>query len=123
MRVAEHGLRALAKERKISLPRNKPIDWATWQEIIKELSKESSRIGEKVAAGAPKDNALGFYSGTISDLNAFKDEFRNQVMHVRKEYDEYQSLRALTKVHAFMETLSSKMDHKHQRIRWGLKFP
>jgi hypothetical protein len=37
MRVAEIGLRALAKERQISLPKNKPIEWATWQEVLKVL--------------------------------------------------------------------------------------
>jgi hypothetical protein len=122
MRVAERGLRALAKERKVSLPRNKPIDWATWQEIIKELSDEATKIGLKAAAGAAKDSALSFYSGAISDLNAFKDEYRNQVMHVRKDYDEYQALRALVKVQAFMEHISERMDYRGRRIRWGLKF-
>jgi protein-disulfide isomerase-like protein with CxxC motif len=104
------------------LPRNKHIDWGAWQEIIKELTKEAAKIGEKASAGAAKDNALSFYSGAISDLNAFKDEYRNQVMHVRKEYDEHQALRALVKVREFMERVSEKMNHKHQRIRWGLKF-
>jgi hypothetical protein len=122
MRVAEYGLRALAKERKIQLPRNKPIDWGTWQEIIKELTKEATKIGEKASPGTAKDNALSFYSGAISDLNAFKDEYRNQVMHVRREYDEHQALRALVKVQAFMERISEKMNHKNHGIRWGLKF-
>jgi hypothetical protein len=122
MRVAEYGLRALAKERQIQLPRNKPLDWGTWQEIIRELTKEATKIGEKASAGTAKDNALSFYSGAISDLNAFKDEYRNQVMHVRKDYPEHQALRALVKVHAFMERISEKMTHKHHRIRWGLKF-
>lgn len=122
MRAAEHGLRAVAKERRIQLPRNKHIDWATWQEVITELGNEVTRIGTKASAGTAKDNALSFYSGAIADLNAFKDEYRNQVMHVRKEYDEHQALRALIKVHAFLERISEKMNYKHNRIRWGLKF-
>jgi hypothetical protein len=122
MRVAEHGLRAVAKERKVRLPRNKPVDWATWQEIIGKLNDEATKIGQKASAGAAKDNALSFYSGAISDLNAFKDEYRNQVMHVRKDYDEHQALRALVKVQAFMEHLSARMDYRGRRIRWGLKF-
>jgi hypothetical protein len=52
MRVAEHGLRALAKERKITLPRDKHIDWGQWQEIIKELNDEIKAIGQKSAGGA-----------------------------------------------------------------------
>lgn len=122
MRVAEFGLRALAAERKIQLPRKKPLEWGQWQEIISQLNTETTRIGLKARAGVAKDNALSFYSGAISDLTAFKDEYRNQVMHVRKDYDEHQALRALVKVHAFMERISDKMDHKHHRIRRGLKF-
>jgi hypothetical protein len=123
MRVAEHGLRAVAKERKLVMPRNKPIDWSTWQEVIRELGNEMTKIGQKASPGSAKDNALSFYSGALSDLNAFKDEYRNQVMHVRKEYDEHQALRALVKVHAFMERVAERMDHNHKKIRWGLKFP
>ncbi|OAF05385.1 hypothetical protein AYJ54_00295 [Bradyrhizobium centrolobii] len=122
MRAAEHGLRALARERQIKLPKNKPIEWGMWQEIIGELNKEATKIGLKAAAGAAKDNALSFYSGALSDLNAFKDEYRNQVMHARKDYDEHQALRALVKVHAFMERLAEKITDKSHKIRWGLKF-
>lgn len=122
MRVAEYGLRALAKERKIQLPRNKPLEWGTWQEIITELDNYAKRIVHKVRPGKPKDDALAFYSGALADLSGFKDEYRNQVMHVRKQYDEHQSLRAYTKVHAFMERVAEKIDHKHHTIRWGLKF-
>jgi len=122
MRVAEHGLRALAKERQVTLPRDKHIDWGQWQEIIKELNDEIKVIGQK-PAGTPKDNALSFYSGAVADLNAFKDEYRNQVMHVRKAYDQHQALRALGQVHAFMQRISEKIDHRHHRIRWGFKKP
>ena len=119
MRVAECGLRALAKERRISLPKNKAIEWATWQEIIKALDFEIKRIGETQKAGSAKDAALAFYSGARADLNGFKDEFRNLVMHVRGQYDEFQALRALTQVHDFMARISEKIDHHHYRIRWG----
>jgi len=43
MRVAEMGLRALARERRVTLPKKKPVDWGTWQEIISELSKEAGK--------------------------------------------------------------------------------
>jgi hypothetical protein len=120
MRIAEHGLRSLAKERKIRLPKNKPVEWGTWQDIIKELDKEIEAIGKK-KSGAAKDAALEFYSGSRADLNGFKDEYRNLVMHVRARYDQHQALRAMTNVNAFMERLAAKIDHKHHRIRWGLR--
>jgi len=108
MRVAEYGLRALAKERNVKLPKDKLLDWATWQEIIKGLDDAIRIIGSK-PAGPAKDGELVFYSGARADLNGFKDEYRNLVMHVRATYDEYQALRALMKVHAFMERLTTKM--------------
>lgn len=120
MRIAEYGLRALAKERKIKLPKNKQIEWATWQDIIGALDTEIKVIGGK-KAGPAKDAALEFYSGARADLNGFKDEYRNLVMHVRATYDEYQALRAFTVVHAFMERVAAKIDHQHHRIRWGFR--
>ena len=108
MRVAEIGLRALAKERRVTLPKNKPVEWGTWQEIIKALDDEIKRIGQTWKAGNKKDAALDFYSGARADLNAFKDEYRNLVMHVRKQYDEFQALRALTRVHDFMARLTER---------------
>lgn len=121
MRVAEIGLRALAKERKVTLSKSKPIEWGTWQEIITALETEVRKIGTTNKAGAAKDRALAFYSGAIADLNAFKDEYRNQVMHLRVMYDEHQSLRTIERVHAFMQRISAKIDSRHYRIRWGLK--
>jgi hypothetical protein len=120
MRIAEHGLRSLAKERRIKLAKNKPVEWGTWQDIIKALDDEIKLVGSK-KAGPAKDAALEFYSGARADLNGFKDEYRNLVMHVRATYDEHQALRALTNVNAFMERLAAKIDHKHHRIRWGLR--
>lgn len=118
MRIAEHGLRALAHERRITLPKNKQLEWATWQEIIKALDDEIKVIGGK-KAGAVKDSALAFYSGARADLNGFKDEYRNLVMHVRATYDEFQAVRVLTNVHAFMTRLAAKIDHTRQQINWG----
>jgi hypothetical protein len=109
MRVAEYGLRAIAKERQLAVNKNKPIEWATWQEVI----------GSK-SVGPNKDAALEFYSGARADLNGFKDEYRNQVSHLRSTYDEFQSIRALTNVQHFMNRISAKIDHTHQQINWGL---
>lgn len=119
MRIAEIGLRALAKERSLSLPKNKPVEWGTWQEIIKALDEEIKAIGLSKKAGPAKDSALEFYSGSRADLNGFKDEYRNLVMHVRERYDEHQALRALHNVHAFMERVAAKIDASHKPIDWG----
>lgn len=119
MRVAEIGLRTLAKERRIRLPRNKAVEWGTWQETIKALDDEIRSIGQTWKPGRRKDTALEFYSGARADLNGFKDEYRNLVMHVRLHYDSFQAARALARVHDFMSRLAGKLDHKHHRINWG----
>lgn len=116
MRVAEHGLRALARERKIKMVRNRPIEWATWMDILKALEAERKTIEGK-PAGPKKDADLAFYGGAISDLNAFKDEYRNMVMHVRATYDHLQALRALERVREFMRRVSAHMDENGKRIK------
>lgn len=118
MRIAEAGLRALAAERQIKLPKEKPIAWATWQEIIRALDDEIKAIGAW-KAGEAKDAALEFYSGARADLNGFKDEYRNAVMHARARYDEFQAIRALTNAHGFMARLAAKIGHARERINWG----
>jgi hypothetical protein len=40
-------------------------------------------------------------------------------MHVRASYDEFQAIRALTTVHAFMTRLAEKIDQTRQPINWG----
>lgn len=121
MRVAEHGLRALAKERKVALPKSKPVEWGTWREIMKGLATQVELIETTKKAGASKDRALAFYSGAAADLSSFKDEYRNQVMHVRSFYDEHEALLIMTRVKEFMSRISKKIDSRHHRIRWGLK--
>jgi hypothetical protein len=113
MRVAEAGLRALAKERHVKLPKNKLVDWATWGEIINALEGKAKLVRQS-KAGPRKDAELEFYSGVLADLNGFKDEYRNLVMHSREHYDEFQAARALSRVHDFMARLA-----KSPRIKRG----
>jgi hypothetical protein len=65
MRVAEYGLRAIAKELRAPLPKKKPIEWATWQEIIIAIRTARDEIGRTKPAGPGKDEALAFYSGAL----------------------------------------------------------
>jgi len=106
MRIAEIGLRAIATNRGLQLPKDKLVEWATWQEIIRALDEEISKIG-KMPAGREKDRLLSFYSGARADINGFKDEYRNVVMHVRMTFDEYQAASALMRVKDFMKRLAA----------------
>jgi hypothetical protein len=121
MRVAEHGLRAVAKERRVKLIKNKPIKWATWQEIIRAIRDAQAEIGKTKPAGPGKDEALAFYSGAVSHLEAFKDKYRNLVMHVRENYDEHQADGVMMHVREFMAWLSAKIGENPKPIRWKFR--
>jgi len=118
MRIAEIGLRALARERRVKI-KNKPLEWANWQDILTELGKKIDKIAGR-HAGPTKDRALAFYQGALGEFGAFKDTYRNVVMHVRKTYDPHEAASALLHVREFMARLSTKLGEKDTRaIRWG----
>jgi hypothetical protein len=122
MRIAEYGLRALARERKISLPKGKPIEWATWQDILTQIDDSvngKAGIGKTAKAGPGKDDALAFYNGALGHFLAFKDQYRNAVSHVRKRYEEWEAEIALNHVRDFMNGLSLKLNEGTRGpLRW-----
>lgn len=121
MRVAEYGLRALAREQKIKLPKGRPLEWADWQEIIAALNKKVELIANK-KRGPARDAALEFYRATIGQFSAFKDVYRNNVMHSRDSYDEHKAASVLSHVSEFMTILSGKIDENPKKsIRWGIR--
>jgi hypothetical protein len=117
MRVAEFGLRALAKERRVKLPKH-PIEWATWQDLIREIDNQVKKFAN-TARGSKKDDALGFYSGAIAHFTGFKDQYRNSVMHVRKAYLQADAEMAMRQVRDFMNGLSEKIGEQTKGpIKW-----
>jgi hypothetical protein len=118
MRVAECGLRALARERAVRLPKNKPLEWADWQNIIEGITKKVDQIGNR-KAGKARDAALEFYRGALGEFQAFKDVYRNNVMHTRRSYDVHQARSVLFHVYEFMNRLAAKIGENPKAIRWG----
>jgi hypothetical protein len=112
MRIAEIGLRALARCMKVKLPKKKRLEWAQWQEVLKEMRDKTDAILRTTKAGPVKDETLEFYNGAIGQFYGFKDEFRNQVMHLRKTYDEFEAASALTRVRDFMDKLAVRIDER-----------
>lgn len=119
MRVAEIGLRSLARERQVTIPR-RPLEWANWQDILSKLRGEIEKIAKR-RAGPSRDAALEFYRGALGEFEAFKDAYRNNVMHVRVTYDEHQALSVMNHVREFITRLAAKIDEKPKAIRWGLR--
>ncbi|MFZ0050282.1 MAG: hypothetical protein WAK96_00775 [Desulfobaccales bacterium] len=121
MRVAEYGLRALAKERGITI-KHKPLEWAEWGTLIREIEKTIDSL-EKAHAGPEKDAALNFYRGAIGEFRAFKDVYRNPAMHPRKIYDKHEAGGAIQHVSGFMKKLSAHITEKTSKsINWKLKY-
>ena len=117
MRVAEIGLRALAKERAVSFP-DKPIEWAEWQHLIDQISAKGKAAAQSFPVGQERDAARDFYSGAVHHFEGFKDKYRNSVMHMRRNYDELDALRSINQVRDFMNGLSAKISERGPIKRW-----
>ncbi len=119
MRIAEYGLKALARERGVTFPKH-PLEWADWQNILDETEKRARAATHGMPRGPIKDAIQAFYSGAIGQLHGFKDTYRNAVMHVRRSYDELDALKAINQVRDFMNGLSAKIGEKTRRPirRW-----
>lgn len=111
MRVAEYGLRALAHDRRIKLDKNKAIDLATWEDLLRKLED-----AEVAIQGYPKTPAreaqFDFFHGANMEVKRFKNKFRNRIMHSRESYDGHEAMSAFDHVKAFMEILSSRISER-----------
>jgi hypothetical protein len=114
MRVAEIGLRALAKHLRVTV-RHKgkpiPIEWAQWEKILQQISARIDALSQPKKAQGPqkKQEDRAFYRGLLAELEGFKDMYRNDVMHVRKHYDHFEAASAIEKVGGFMRRLTSRL--------------
>jgi hypothetical protein len=121
-RVAEVGLRAIAKERGVTtVRRNTPIAWGTWGDVFTKIDLTLRAI-QQARAGSKKDEALAFYNVILSDLRAIQDLYRNKTMHLRDRYNEGQAQSAMIRTRHLMETLASRLaEPTIKRIRWGIR--
>jgi hypothetical protein len=108
MRVAEVGLRALARDRRVRLPRKGPLDLACWETIIAELEAAEEAIRQYPKTGAQAAQ-YAFHHQSITQFSAFKDIFLNQVMHARQQFGTEQAMKAFEDVRAFMQTLAARI--------------
>jgi hypothetical protein len=108
MRVAEVGLRALARDRRVRLPRKEPLDSVAWETIVKELEAagEAIRHYPKTAAQVAQ---FAFHHGAISQFAKFKSIFRDQVMHARQQFGPDHALRVFEDVRTFMQALAHRI--------------
>jgi hypothetical protein len=105
MRVAEYGLRALAFDRRIKIPKGRPIELAAWDDILKELEKAEDEI-KNYRRTLAREAQFEFHHGAMMQFKRFKNVFRNRIMHTRESFDRHQALSVLEQVREFMTILS-----------------
>lgn len=110
MRVAEFGLRFVAKKVGVKLSdkgKYQPIEYATWDKVITAI-KNSITKARSMPSGKRKQSKLDFYSRAADHADYMKDIWRNEVSHTRREYGESEAFAVLTRVHSFVESLATR---------------
>ena len=119
MRTAEFGMRALARERHIKI-KHRELEYADWQDIISALGKKAEDVSNWRGRSAGKAAALALYRGAVRQLEGFKEEWRNHVMHTRQSYDFNQAVSVFDRVKEFMQRLASAglSEKQSMSINW-----
>lgn len=121
VRVAERGLRAIARERGIKAIRNKKavaIERAQWSELTRELAKVAKDIELTWKPSRNKDEAMTFYMAAHSHMDYLRVAYRNDVSHVRTEYTDNNAVEIMRHTRLFMNTMSIRLSESGKRIRW-----
>jgi hypothetical protein len=122
VRVAEVGLRCLARERRVRVKtknREYPLDYAEWGALLHKLKEAKDKIEKTKRRGATKDSALEFYGSALFALDSFKD-VRNSIMHVRRHYQIDEAATVMRQVRDFMNKISKKLsENQVGPIKWG----
>jgi hypothetical protein len=116
MRIAEMGLREIARELKIrSVKRSKPIEYAMWGEIIGALQKAVDDL--RIAKGNTKpltavqrekrEKRIERYSLILSDMQALLP-LRDRNSHYRNKYDPGEAFTAMTRVREMMNLAAGR---------------
>jgi hypothetical protein len=114
MRVFEIGLRELAQDMAIVFYQT-PLDYSGWKAVVDAITKKLSDTTPK-ARGPEQEAALKFKHDLIADFNAF-EVVRNEIMHVRRPYNEADAIALFGRAREFMQRLASHDEHGKQQAR------
>ena len=110
MRVAEHGLRSIAKKVGIKLTdkgKPQPIEFATWDKVITAINNKIAAV-RTLPQGPKKNRNLRFYSDAAENCTYIRDIWRNEISHTRKRYNSAEAMGVLTRVRDFMRLLAER---------------
>jgi hypothetical protein len=111
MRVAEIGLRDIAKKVGVKLKDKgkwMPIEFATWDKVINGIKAKLTQA-HAMSKSVRKNQKLQFYSDAADQCTYFRDLWRNDAAHGRKQYDEGEALSVMTRVREFMQMSAKSM--------------
>ena len=111
MRVAEFGLRALAKKLHAKIASKGqfcPIEYGEWDKVITAI-KNNIDTARKLPAGPKKQAQLEFYSDAADHCTFMKDIWRNNVSHARQPYKDTEALAVFGRVRDFIKFLAEHL--------------
>jgi hypothetical protein len=112
MRVAELGMRALARRLKVKCKKN-TIDSGGWSEIITGIENATAARWLKAPkAKIARRKAVAFLKLceiSADELNVFKEVWRNNVMHAGQLNNEHEAHGVYIRVRDFMQRLSMQV--------------
>lgn len=114
MRVAEHGLRQLARRLHVKLTdktKFMPLDYADWDKVITGIRNKLSTV-RTLPRGPQKQARVEMYSNAADHCEYMKDIWRNTASHTRKSYIKSDALLTMDRVKAFMQFLGESLKAK-----------
>lgn len=112
MRVAEHGLRALAKKLRVSLKHKGqpiPVELADWNHVITEIKNKIAAVSQLPKGSRQRQAKLELYSDAADHCTFMKDIWRNNMAHTRKPYKQSEAIAILDRVKDFMQFLGRSL--------------
>ena len=104
MRIAEYGLRILAKRVGVKLTdkgKPMPIEYATWDKVIQGM-RSKINSARQLPQGRKKAQDLQFYSDAADHCEYMKDIWRNEIAHARHRfYTREETLGVISRVRLF----------------------
>jgi hypothetical protein len=108
MRVAEHGLRRLARKLRVQLTHRglrHPIEFADWEKVIIGCNNRIA-AARTLPLGKKRQAQLDMYSDAADHCTYMKDIWRNNVSHARKPYSPTEAKGSMERVGGFMTFLA-----------------
>jgi hypothetical protein len=116
MRIAERGLRALAKALKVTTVGHQkhPLEFSEWGQILSAMRGKLNAIQQSPGRSAKKSALTKFYADAASQADYLNEIWRKEVSHARGPYNAPEALNALMRTHDFMSLLARHLSENNK---------